>query len=98
MFDNMNLNMKDKILSLNQCRKTPPMFALDGTGCQVFNSLGGKLRDMTEEFFCSGLGSICYHNKNQKSFLNLNFLFKFMFSFMFEPYLKREIEKRCFSS
>ena len=24
MFDNMNLNMKDNILSLNQHRKTPP--------------------------------------------------------------------------
>ena len=25
MFDNMNLNVKDKILSLNQRRKIPPM-------------------------------------------------------------------------
>ena len=25
MFDSMNLNMKDNILSLNQCRKTPPL-------------------------------------------------------------------------
>ena len=24
-YDNMNLNMKDNILSLNQCRKTPPL-------------------------------------------------------------------------
>ena len=24
MFDNMNLNMKDNILSINQCRKTSP--------------------------------------------------------------------------
>ena len=46
MFDNMNLNMKDNILSLNQCRETPPMCALDATGCQIFTSLDGKLRDM----------------------------------------------------
>ena len=39
--------------------------------------------NMLDFMFRFMLSNICYHNKNQRSFLKLKFLFKFMFRFMF---------------
>ena len=58
---------------------------------QVFNYLGPYIDsgavflyefklNMLDIMFGFMLSNICYHNKNQRSFLKLKFLFRFMFA------------------
>ena len=60
-------------------------------------SLHKFMLNMLSFMFRFMLSNVCYHNTNQRSFLKLHFLIKFMFRVMFELYLRRDRKKRCFS-